>query len=85
VKVFASEQETSLAQIIATFARASRRHPKLICSPHPATSLQPGRLQFRSTLWRHLGIPSGFNLRTAINRLYQQLLALYLQGSLPPS
>jgi UDP-glucose 4-epimerase len=84
VKVMASEQETSLAQIIATFARVSHRCPKLICCPSPKGALQPSRLQFRSLLWRHLGTPGGLSLQAGIKRLHQHHLALYLQGRLPP-
>jgi UDP-glucose 4-epimerase len=84
VKILASEQETSLAHVIATLARVSHRHPKLICSPSPAGCLQPSHLQFRSRVWRHLGTPRCFSLQAGINRLHQHHLALYLQGRLPP-
>jgi UDP-glucose 4-epimerase len=84
VKIMASEQETSLAQILAIFARVSHRFPKLICSPSPKGGIQPSRLQFRSLLWRHLGTPVGLSLQAGIKRLHQHHLALYLQGRLPP-
>ncbi|MBV9122537.1 MAG: NAD-dependent epimerase/dehydratase family protein [Planctomycetes bacterium] len=84
VKIFASEQETSLAQIIATFARVSRKRPRLICSPSPAGALQPRCLKFRSQLWPELGPPTGYGLQAGIHQLHQHYLALFLQGRLPP-
>jgi hypothetical protein len=84
VKILASEQETSIAQIIATFARIAHRHPKLICSPSPAAALHPRHLKYRSLLWRHLGTPPWCNLEAGIKRLHQHHLALYLRGGLSP-
>jgi UDP-glucose 4-epimerase len=84
VKIVASEQETSLAQIIGTFARVSHRHLKVIRSPSPAAQLQPLRLKYRSLLWRQLGTPSWCSLEAGIKRLHQHHLALYAQGRLSP-
>ena len=83
--IIASEEEASLAQIVATFARISHRQPRLICSPSPIAALQPSRLQFRSRLWPHLGRPPGCSLSAGIKKLHEHHLALYLQGRLPPA
>jgi UDP-glucose 4-epimerase len=84
VKIFASEQEVSLAQIIGAFRTVANRSPKLICANHTAGRQQPRRLQFRSVVWRGLKVPPSTSLPIGIHRLYQHQLALYRQGRLPP-
>lgn len=47
-KIIASEQPTSIAEIISIFKRIARRPPRIITSATPQTELYARRVQFRS-------------------------------------
>jgi UDP-glucose 4-epimerase len=85
LKIFASEHAMSLAQVVAIFARVSHRHLKLICTPSPVGRQHPMRLQYRSTLWRHLRATSEPSMEEGIAQLYQYHLSSYGMGRLRAS
>jgi UDP-glucose 4-epimerase len=84
VKIFSAGETVTIAGIIAAFARIAKGHPRIICSAAPARSLQPVRLQFRSTVWPDLPAPARTNLTVGIQRVHQHMLSLFQQGRLPP-
>ena len=49
-KIIASEQPTTIAQIISTFKRLSRRHPRIVTSATAASALYARKVQFRSVV-----------------------------------
>lgn len=84
VKIFASEQETSLAQIVSAFTRVTHRTPHLVLAATEASRLQPRRLRFRSAVLRELGAGQPVALDVGIHALHEHHMALYRQGRLPP-
>src|SRR5204862_7716762 len=49
-KIIASEQPTTIAEIISVFKRIARRTPRLITSASKLTGIYPRRVQFRSVV-----------------------------------
>jgi UDP-glucose 4-epimerase len=85
VKIFASEQATSIAQIVGIFSSiAAKQHPRMIRVPTLLSSKQPKKLQFRSVIWRDVDAAPNTPLPVGINRVHQHLLAVYRQGGLSP-
>lgn len=84
VKIFASEQETSLAQIVSAFSRVTHRSPRLVLGATEASRLQPRRLRFRSAVLRELGASQPVALDVGIHALHAHHMELYRQGKLPP-
>lgn len=58
VKIIASERPTTIAEIVATFGRLSRRHPRIVTSASAASALYARKVQFRSVVPLH-GAPCG--------------------------
>jgi len=82
LKIFASEDLTSLSRIIGIFFRLFKRRP-LIIAQQPRGS-PPTTLKLRSQVWRH---PEGLrktDLATGIHLVHEHQLALFRQGLLPP-
>lgn len=84
LKIFASEQSTSLAQIVGVFFRMAK-HRSLIVS-RQASGIQPLSLRFRSNVWRDLGGVRKTDLAAGIHLLHEHQLALFQRGMLqrPP-
>jgi UDP-glucose 4-epimerase len=82
LKIFASEQVTSLAQIIGVFFRMSK-HRSLIVS-RQAQRTQSILLKFRSEVWRDLESLRKTDLAAGIHLLHEYQLALFQRGLLPP-
>jgi UDP-glucose 4-epimerase len=53
-KIFASEVETTVASVLATWRQALRRPLRVALGSSPAASLQPRVLPFRSRVWPEL-------------------------------
>jgi UDP-glucose 4-epimerase len=82
LKLFASEQLTSLAQILGVFFRIAK-HRSLIVS-RQAAARQPMTLKFRSEVWRDLEGLRKTDLASGIHLLHQHQVALFQRGMLPP-
>ena len=83
LKIFASEELTSLARIVGIFFRMAKQRP-LIVSSQPRRGMQPTSLKFRSDVWRDLGGLRKTDLTTGIHRVHEYQLALFRLGLLPP-
>jgi UDP-glucose 4-epimerase len=83
IKIFASEQTTSIAQVIAAFSRlAPRYHPRVICATSRLGAQQPRTLQFHSIVPPDLhGVPRT-TLQVGINQVYRYQLELYRRAQL---
>lgn len=84
LKIFHSGETTTIAGLIAAFARIAKGHPRIICSADTARLQQPLRLQFKSTVWPELPAPARTDLAVGIQRVHSHHLALFQQGLLPP-
>ena len=84
VKIFSTGETVTIAGIVAAFSRIAKGHPRIICAAAPASSLQPLRLQFRSTVWPDVPPPTRTSLAIGIQRVHQDLLSRFQQGRLPP-
>lgn len=84
VRIFSAGETVTIARIIAIFAGIAKGHPRIICSLDPARSLQPGRLQFKTSVWTDLQALVRTNLSVGIQRVHQHQLAMFQQGRLPP-
>jgi UDP-glucose 4-epimerase len=82
IKVFASEEVTSLARIVGVFFRIAKHHP-LIVSRQPRGT-QPISLKLRSDVWRNLEGLRKTDLATGIHMVHEHQLTLFCQGLLPP-
>jgi UDP-glucose 4-epimerase len=83
LKIFASEELTTLARIVGIFFRMARRRPLIACSQKPQDT-QPMSLKFRSDVWRDLKGLRKTDLATGIHLVHEHQLALYRNGLLPP-
>ena len=82
-KIYASERELSIANLVGVFRQITRRKLRIVAGLHPASALQPRRLQFRSEVWnRDLGRP--VELIEGVSRVYQHQLEVFRAGRLPP-
>jgi len=84
VKIFSAGETTTIAGIIAAFAKVTKGHPRVICSADPARTLQPLHLQFKSKVWDDIPAPTRTDLITGIQRVHHDLLSLFQRGLLPP-
>lgn len=82
LKIFASEELTSLARIVGIFFRIAKHHP-LIVSQQPRGT-RPTSLKLRSDLWRNLEGLRKTDLATGIYLVHEHQLALFRRGLLPP-
>jgi UDP-glucose 4-epimerase len=83
LKIFASQELTSLARIVGIFFRMARHRPRIVSSRR-LQSRQPASLKFRSDVWRDLEALRKTDLATGIHLVHQHQLALFRQGLLPP-
>jgi UDP-glucose 4-epimerase len=82
LKVFASEELTSLARIVAVFFRMAKHRPLIVTQqPHGA---QPASLKLRSVVWRNLRCMRRTDLAAGIHIVHEHQLALFCHGLLPP-
>jgi UDP-glucose 4-epimerase len=82
LKIFASEQPTTVGELIGAFRRTAKRPLKVVTGLHAAARQQPLRLQFRSTVWRDLLPTAPTGLVEGIDRVFRHELALYQAGFL---
>jgi UDP-glucose 4-epimerase len=83
IKLFASEQATTIASLITTFRRIARRRVKVIAGLHPVQNQQPLSLEFRSVEWTHDRPLASTTLLAGMERVYRSQLLLHMQGRLP--
>jgi UDP-glucose 4-epimerase len=81
LKIFASEEPTSLARIVGIFFRMAKHRP-LIISQQPQ-GMQPNSLKLRSIVWRMEGLRKT-DLATGIHLVHEHQLALFRRGLLAP-
>ncbi len=84
VKIFHAGETTTIAGLIAAFARITKGHPRIIYSADTVRLQQPLRLQFKSTVWPELKPPVRTDLAVGIQRVHNHQLALFQKGLLPP-
>ena len=82
LKIFASEDLTSLARITGIFFRMAKQRP-LIVSSQPRHVTQPASLKFRSDFWRDLKTMRKTDLATGIHLVHEYQLGLFRRGLLP--
>jgi UDP-glucose 4-epimerase len=84
MKIFASEQATTVGELIGAFRRTARRPLKVVTGLHALARQHPRCLQFRSTVWREAVPRARTSLVEGIDRVFRHELALYQAGALPP-
>lgn len=82
LKVFASEETTSLARIVGIFFRMAKHRP-LIVLQRPR-EMQPTSLKLRSDVWRDLEGLRKTDLAVGIHLAHEYQLALFQRGLLLP-
>jgi UDP-glucose 4-epimerase len=82
LKIFASEELTSLARIVGIFFRIAKHRP-LIVSQQLRTT-QPTSIRLRSDVWRELSCLRKTDLATGIHLVHEHQLNLFRRGLLPP-
>jgi UDP-glucose 4-epimerase len=82
LKVFASEEVTSLARIVGIFFHMAKRRPLIVLQRH--REMQPISMQFRSKVWRDLEGLHKTDLAVGIHLVHEYQLALFQRGLLPP-
>ena len=82
LKIFASEEPTSVARIIGIFFRMSKHHP-LIVSQQPRGT-RPTSVKLRSAIWRDLPNLRKTDLTTGIHLVHEHQRALFCRGLLSP-
>jgi nucleoside-diphosphate-sugar epimerase len=82
MKIFASEQATTVGELIGAFRRTAKRPLKVVTGLHAVARQQPPVLQFRSTVWRDAVPAARTGLVEGIDRVFRHELARYQSGSL---
>jgi UDP-glucose 4-epimerase len=83
MKIFASEQATTVGELIGAFRRTAKRPLKIVTGVQAVARQHPPRLQFRSTVWRDAVPAARTGLVEGIDRVFRHELALFQAGSLP--
>jgi UDP-glucose 4-epimerase len=83
LKIFASEELTSLARIIGIFFQMAKHRP-LIVLQRLRTTEQPTSIRLRSNVWRDLKGLWNTDLSTGIHLVHEYQLGLFRRGLLPP-
>ena len=81
LKIFASEELTSLARIVGIFFRMAKQHPLIVLQQSRGT--QATSLKLRSDVWRDLEGLRKTDLATGIHLVHEYQLALFRRGLLP--
>lgn len=82
VKILASEQLTSLAQILGVFFRIAKR--RSLSVSRQALQRQSISLKFRSEVWRNLEGTRKTDIAAGVHLLHRHQLDLFQRGLLPP-
>jgi UDP-glucose 4-epimerase len=83
LKILASEQETSVAALLAIFRQVTRRRVAVVTGLSPVGQRQPLRLRFRSEVWTSVGRGHRTPLPEGVARVYHHLLRELGRGTLP--
>jgi UDP-glucose 4-epimerase len=79
-KIFASEQETTVAAVLAAWRQALHRPLRVALASDPVAALQPRMLSFRSRVWPDLlGRPTRLTL--GVDALRREQLARLMQSA----
>jgi len=81
LKIFASEELTSLSRIVGVFFRITKHRPLIVLQR--SRRAQPVSLKLRSEVWRDLPGLRKTDLATGIHRVHEHHLALFRCGLLP--
>jgi UDP-glucose 4-epimerase len=81
LKIFASEELTSVARIVGIFLRISKHRPLIIS--RQAHGVQPISLKLRSNVWRDLKGLRKTDLAAGIHLVHEYQLGLFHRGLLP--
>jgi UDP-glucose 4-epimerase len=84
LKLLASEQETSVGELISIFRRVTRRQVAVTAGMSAIGRLQPLRLRFRSHFWPGVGRRPPTPLPEGIVQVYRYHLEQFTKGALPP-
>jgi UDP-glucose 4-epimerase len=84
VKILASEEETSVGGLLATFRRVTRRRVAVVAGLSPLGRMQPLRLRFRSEVWTSAGRSHRTPLPEGVALVHRHLLEQFTRGALPP-
>jgi UDP-glucose 4-epimerase len=85
MKIIASEQPVSVAEIVSLFRRIARRAPRVVTSASRLGSLYPRRAQFRSTVLLSQDRPIGTSLAVGIAQLMAAERLAYVRGTHTPA
>jgi len=83
-KLFASEQATTLAEIIGIFSKIAKKRPRIVCGTHAMQMKQPRASHFHSIVLQNVKPAQRTNLFAGIATIHLHQLALYRQGLLSP-
>jgi len=82
LKIFASEQSTTVGGLIGAFRRTAKQPLRVVTGLHHATSQQPACLQFRSSVWRDEPPVGITGIVEGIDRVFRHELRLHQAGAL---
>ena len=82
LKIFASEELTSLARILGVFFRMSKHRPLIVSRQYRST--QPIGLKLRSEVWRDMRGLRKTEFAAEIHLVHEHQLGLFRRGLLPP-
>jgi UDP-glucose 4-epimerase len=80
-RIIASEQPTTIAEIIGTFKRIARRAPKIVTSTNRLSNAYPRRLRFRSLAVKYNGPLPRTSLLIGIARVMAAERAALVEGT----
>ena len=85
LKIFASGETASVAQILGIFAALLRHRPSFVCHVSPTTKLQPRNLRFHSAVLRDVEPTRQVGLHTGIRTVHQSNVSEFMKGRIRPS
>jgi UDP-glucose 4-epimerase len=83
IKIFASEELTTLARILGIFFRIAKHRPLIVSQQKRATT-QPRSIKLHSDVWPGVNSLRKTDLGTGIRLVHEHQLDLFRHGLLPP-
>jgi UDP-glucose 4-epimerase len=84
LKIFASEELTSLGRIVGIFLRLAKHRPLIVLSQQPRRNARLTSMKLRSSVWRDLEGLRQTDLATGIHLVHEHQMAVFCRGLLPP-
>lgn len=81
-KIFASEERTTIAEIIRIFRTITKSQPRIVCAPNTVRNEHPPSVSFRSVIWSGTSQSRSISLLQGIHAVHRDQMLQYQKGML---